>query len=36
MEMAERCVKFLFYGMRNRVLEEVLEMATAHLNKKEI
>lgn len=34
--MADRCVKFLFYGMRNLVLEELLEMTTAHLNKKEI
>ena len=36
MEMAERCVKFLFYGMRNLVLEEVSETAIAYLNKKEI
>ena len=35
-EMAERCVKFLFYGMRNLVLEEVSETAIAYLNKKEI
>lgn len=34
--MAERSVKCLFYGTRNLTLEELSEMVTSNLNKKEM